>query len=228
MSTNAEPRIYRYILTTDDGAAPNPFGGFCTLAICKPGIRRTARHGDWVLGFQSRAHDRLIYAMEVQECLTFARYWKDPRFKRRRPSDRSIPTDNIYKPSGRMTIDGAPELVWVPNNVHEKDHQRRDLSGKSVLIAERFWYFGSYAAPLPARLAHLQPHSRGHVVQKNRRPDDVNILRNWLSVFELGMQSAPTHPSREGLTGVSCSSHVAAGRPASTCSPVSRRSRREC
>jgi hypothetical protein len=43
----------------------------CSLAICKPGIRSTARKGDWVAGLGSRnAHSgdlsgRLVYAIRV-------------------------------------------------------------------------------------------------------------------------------------------------------------------
>ena len=28
-------RIYAYVVTHDNGFAPNPFHGFCTLATCK-------------------------------------------------------------------------------------------------------------------------------------------------------------------------------------------------
>ena len=45
--------IYSYVLRTDDGAAPNPLWGTCTLTICKPVIRRTAKVGDWVIGVGS-------------------------------------------------------------------------------------------------------------------------------------------------------------------------------
>ena len=31
---------YSYIITRDYGFAPNPFGGVCTLATCKPKIRK--------------------------------------------------------------------------------------------------------------------------------------------------------------------------------------------
>ena len=41
-------KLYSYCLPYDDGAAPNPFWGTCTLVICKPAIRRTARVGDWI------------------------------------------------------------------------------------------------------------------------------------------------------------------------------------
>ncbi len=38
--------LYTYCIPYDDGAAPNPFWGQCTLVICKPRIRKVARPGD--------------------------------------------------------------------------------------------------------------------------------------------------------------------------------------
>jgi len=35
-------KVYSYIVAYDSGFAPNPFHGICTLACCKPTIRRTA------------------------------------------------------------------------------------------------------------------------------------------------------------------------------------------
>ena len=40
-------KIYSYVLKIDDGAAPNPFGGICTLTICKPIIRRKSSVDEW-------------------------------------------------------------------------------------------------------------------------------------------------------------------------------------
>lgn len=45
--------IYSYVLSTDDGAEPNPLWGICTLTICKLAIRRIAKNGDWVIGVGS-------------------------------------------------------------------------------------------------------------------------------------------------------------------------------
>src|SRR4051812_1851154 len=65
------PRLFTYTIPVDDGAAPNPFHGMCSLAICKPGIRRVAKKGDWVAGLGSKkAHSgdlsrKLVYAMRV-------------------------------------------------------------------------------------------------------------------------------------------------------------------
>ena len=75
-------RIYVYVLKHDSGFAPNPFHGWCTLACCKPTIRRKARPGDWVVGITPRdLHNRVAYAMKVDESLTFEEYWSDRRFK---------------------------------------------------------------------------------------------------------------------------------------------------
>ncbi|MBC6697349.1 Nmad2 family putative nucleotide modification protein [Hymenobacter puniceus] len=46
--------LYSYVLRFDTGDAPNPYGGVCTLAVCKPAIRRTAQIGDWILGTGSK------------------------------------------------------------------------------------------------------------------------------------------------------------------------------
>ena len=46
-------RVYTYVLASDVGFAPNPFAGYCTVACCKPVIRRTARVGDWIVDLQS-------------------------------------------------------------------------------------------------------------------------------------------------------------------------------
>lgn len=43
-------KYFFYILKHDSGFAPNPFYGFCTLATCKPEIRKQAEVGDWIVG----------------------------------------------------------------------------------------------------------------------------------------------------------------------------------
>jgi len=74
--------LFTYTIPIDDGAAPNPFRGMCSLAICKPGIRRAAKKGDWVAGLGSKnAHcgdlsRRLVYAMHVDEVVSLEDYDK--------------------------------------------------------------------------------------------------------------------------------------------------------
>jgi hypothetical protein len=50
----AQPKLYSYCIPYDDGAAPNPYWEVCTLVICKPVIRRTARAGDSIVGTGSK------------------------------------------------------------------------------------------------------------------------------------------------------------------------------
>ena len=79
-------RLYSYIVARDYGFAPNPFYGFCTLATCKPRIRKKAEVGDWVIGTGSKSKGRdghLVYAMRVTETMSFDEYWADSRFHRK-------------------------------------------------------------------------------------------------------------------------------------------------
>ena len=76
-------RLFSYVVSRDYGFAPNPFYGTCTLATCKPEIRRTARAGDWIIGTGSKMQgreDHLVYVMKVAEKRTFSEYWADDRF----------------------------------------------------------------------------------------------------------------------------------------------------
>ena len=73
-------KLFTYCLRYDGGAAPNPYWGICTLAICKPAIRRTAEIGDWIVGLGS-AHspigdisDHVVYAMKVTGKMTMREY----------------------------------------------------------------------------------------------------------------------------------------------------------
>ena len=47
-------KLFSYVVARDYGFAPNPFFSTCTLATCKPKIRRTASVGDWIIGTGSK------------------------------------------------------------------------------------------------------------------------------------------------------------------------------
>jgi hypothetical protein len=94
---------YSYVIPRDFGFAPNPFGGFCTLATCKPRIRKAAVKGDWILGTGSAVNKqtgRIVYLMNVDLKLTFDQYWHDARFQFKKPimngSLKLMYGDNIY------------------------------------------------------------------------------------------------------------------------------------
>jgi len=140
----------------DYGFAPNPFHSYCTLATCKPQIRRTAQPGDLVLGTGSVSQDRggqIVYCMRVEESLTFLEYWADDRFTERRPlltgSQKQQYGDNIY----HQSVDGD----WIQANSHHSrpgglvnvENLRSDTSVNRVLVARDFVYWGGTGPCVP-------------------------------------------------------------------------------
>ena len=189
------PKIYRYVVKTDQGSAPNPCDGYCTLAICKPGIRKTASVGDWVVGFRSGSDNQVIYAMQVSETMTFTDFWRDQRFESRKPLSSPL-SDNIYRP------DGKGHLKQVDNQVHAKKRKTidRDLSTINVLISKKFWYFGNNSPKFDQNLNHLVHQGIGHSVHINRRDSDVSSLEKWLSPHgTVGVHGNPVN-LREGVS----------------------------
>jgi len=145
--------LFIYSVQRDFGFAPNPFHGCCTLATCKPHIRRTAQVGDWVMGMTGsrlKVRERCVYLMEVTEITTFDRYWLDDRFHLKRPlrngSKVMMVGDNIYhhdKSSG----------MWVQEDSHHSNSDgtpnmknlKTDTISDRVLISSHFYYFGEKA-----------------------------------------------------------------------------------
>ncbi len=183
------PRIFRYVVRYDGGSAPRPYGGVCTLAICKPRIRATAMVGDWTVGFRSGRWNEVIYVMQVAELLPLGTYWQDPRFYKRRPDGGSPIPDNIYRPRGNQ------DLEWVPNEVHDRHAQQTDTSGRNTLVGEVFWYFGDTSPLIAQDLRHLVPYPRGYTVNKYRRSDDIEKLISWLSAWPQGIHGVPVDAS---------------------------------
>jgi Nucleotide modification associated domain 2 len=157
-------RVYMYVVDRDFGFAPNPFHGVCTLATCKPPIRKGARVGDWVIGMggsRLNATGRCIYAMEVTQALTFNEYWASREFRDKRPvrngSRVMMVGDNIYhRPVGEadwQQLDSHHSLADGSPNALNVD---KDTKADRVLISRNFYYFGS-EAPLASAgmLKHL-------------------------------------------------------------------------
>lgn len=192
--------LYSYIITRDYGFAPNPFPPYCTLATCKPRIRLSAQIGDWVVGIGSGAQNstlknRLIYAMQVEEKLSYDKYWETNRFQYKKPvmngSKRQKYGDNVYHTSNEtgkfMQEDSHHSLDNGIVNVLNYD---RDLGGKYVLISRKYWYFGKDAQYLPNYLLEL-----ANVVRNHKAIRDQNLIddfERWLMAFpESGYIGSP-------------------------------------
>ena len=187
-------KLHSYIVTDDAGFSPNPFWGYCTLADCKPAIRRTAQVGDWIVGLSRKAEgNRLIYAMEVEEVLPYANYHRDKRFAAKIPDYGRREAvwrcgDNIYRPlpSGGFQQLQSMHSSGMRENPEKKAH---DLGGVYVLISKRFWYFGSRALELPAELAELKV-GRAH---KNRFPPHiVSAFLEFIREQPTGVRAGPS------------------------------------
>jgi hypothetical protein len=164
--------LFSYIVTRDFGFAPNPFPPYCTLATCKPCIRNTAVIGDWIMGIGSAAKgsimkERLIYAMQVQEILTFDQYWNDSRFFYKRPimngSKRQAYGDNIYHTdeTTAMIVQENSHHSLMEGEINYKNY-KRDLSSKNVLISQKYWYWGGDAIEIPQQYHEIVKVVRGH------------------------------------------------------------------
>jgi hypothetical protein len=186
-------KLYSYTVMHDTGFSPNPFWGYCSLACCKPVIRRTAQVGDWVIGLSPRAvGNRLVYAMLVDEILTVESFFGDSRFAAKIPdysTGRIVHRcgDNIYKP---LPSGGFRQLESMHSDGTREDPETKahDLSGGNVLIARTFYYFGSQALGLPQELELLRA-GRGH---KNRfSSDDICRFLDFISGQCTGVHAAP-------------------------------------
>lgn len=146
---------YSYIVARDFGFAPNPFGNHCTLATCKPKIRKGAKINDWIFGLSSKSNGyKLIFAMKVSEKLTFNEYWKSDEFQYKKPiingSLKQMYGDNIY------FYDENTKKWHQENSHHSLDNGEintlnlnRDTKGKFVLISNEFFYFGREMIEIP-------------------------------------------------------------------------------
>lgn len=157
MLINPNATLFVYVIARDFGFAPNPFHGICTLATCKPGIRKSAAPGDWILGIGGKqlgeAHRKCILLMKVSDKISFQEYWNDARFSIKKPcrngSHVKMLGDNIYHKSA----DGE----WIQEDSHhsnpdgtinETNLSRDTGSCDQVLISNHFFYFGKSAIPV--------------------------------------------------------------------------------
>lgn len=170
------PKLISYVVDHDHGFAPNPFGGFCTLAKCKYGsgkrnIIEMAEEGDWIAGTggadlnKSAGHSKLICAMRVDEKISLQEYCRGNRGNR---------------------IDAEPE---------------DDTDDRFALISYHYFYFGRNAIDIS-----VIPHEHlDHPFEKsgpNYRCDFteefVEDFAKWLKAnFKVGVHGPPCKPDTD-------------------------------
>ena len=141
----------------------------CTVATCKPDIRRSACIGDFILGTGSATRNlggHAVFLARVEEIISFDQYWSDSRFARKIPvmngSLQQRFGDNIYHrengkwlqaDSRHSQIGGEPNLLNLKRDTAKTDR---------VLISSEFTYWGGDGPSIPAKFADFVHKTPGY------------------------------------------------------------------
>jgi hypothetical protein len=191
--------LYTYCIPFDDGAAPNPFWGVCTLVICKPAIRRTAQIGDWVVGTGAKStvigrmdgkkhyadmSNRLVYAMKITAKMKMRDYdfYTQEHLREKIPNWISV---DERRRLGDSLYDFSQDPPKLRPGVHSGTSSSRstDLGGRYALLSEHFYYFGDQAVPLPGHLLGMVKQGQGHRSKAN--DPFLDPFEKWLSSLDL-------------------------------------------
>jgi len=166
------PRLFSYVVHHDHGYAPNPTGGFCSLAKCKYGTRRPniielAEKGDWIAGTGganleiSAGHGKLIYAMRVDDKMPLADYCRADK--------------------GR---------VDAKHDIPEE--------GRFALVSRHFFYFGRNAidiSEIPQEHLGQDFEKRGPGHRSDFSLEFIEDFTSWLeATFRRGVHGLPCKP----------------------------------
>ncbi|WP_378174909.1 hypothetical protein [Aquimarina sp. SS2-1] len=183
-------RLLTYCIPVDDGAAPNPFFGICTLAICKPRIRSVAQIGDWVVGLGSKKvkdskgesyEGKIVYAMKVTDIKTLEEY--DEYCKTYLPEKiPNITHSDFRRRLGDCIYDYSNGGFLQRAGVHNKNNIQTDLGGKNVLLSTHFYYFGNQAIPLHPDLEKIIHQGPGH--KSNANNPYVKGFIDWIETVD--------------------------------------------
>lgn len=190
---NSNPgKICFYIVVSDIGLAPNPFHGFCTLALCTPNhMKARLEKGDWIVGcFRCDQLPKIVYIMQVDESMLLNDYYNDPRFACKTVSNHNWKTevgDNIYY------VDNRGNLLQDTNTSYHNDEneQNKDKYGNRVFIGKQFVYFGKKAIDFPsAEFYNCLPRTKGIKYLRNTDPLYQDFLK-WSKALGSGVKGNP-------------------------------------
>ncbi|MBZ4187636.1 hypothetical protein [Niabella beijingensis] len=204
-------KLFSYCIPFDNGAAPNPFWGMCTLNICKPVIRKVAQVGDWIVGTGSARHrfeNKVVYAMEVTAKMTMAEY--DLYCKKFLPEKIPNWRGKSYKERvGDCIYDFSTEPPKLLKSVHVEENRRRDLSGVYTLLSDHFYYFGDHPEPLPDYLLPIVNQGQGYKSTLNKPYFEAFV--DWIMSQAKAKNSVYSEPKERMrfafTTDVECGHH---------------------
>ncbi|MEI7995930.1 MAG: hypothetical protein WCH01_13620 [Methylococcaceae bacterium] len=202
-------RLFTYKVAHDGGSAPNPYNGVCTLAICKPVIRRVAKVGDVIVGLGHGVDERrLVYCMVVEENpIEWADYIQKCKCgmlpKEKVPRNDKDPGDCIWEHADP----NKQQKVRASWSGHIEDDYETDVrNGKRVIFSTTYWYFGcgdKFKFELPYDLVNIIP-GRGHRSNGNNNFRDrfvefFNQRLDELKISKLGIMGTPEHNAPDQL-----------------------------
>ena len=185
-------KLCSYVVVHDKGLAPNPFWGYCTLAVCTPnhmGIR--LEQGDWIVGFSPvEKNNKIVYAMQVSEIISFDDYYSDPRFADKKPVVKGTWKqkcgDNMYFRDDNGEWCQHSSLFHRDPEIIEKD-----IKHPRVFVSEYFYYFGDKMTTVPIEYCDLVWKRQG--CKCNHNPDIALSFLRWLEKkFKPGVLGMPT------------------------------------
>lgn len=174
-------RLFSYCIPVDDGAAPNPYWGVCTLTICKPVIRRVAEIGDWIIATGSKnspigdISKKVVYIMEVTGKLTFKKY-NDYCMKNLPNKIPDLKSKDYKKKVGDcIYYYSSTGELFQRACVHDKENIVVDIGGKNSLLSSNFYYFGNKPKKLPENLLPIIKEGQGH-----RSDSNIEYIQEFL------------------------------------------------
>jgi hypothetical protein len=162
------------------------------LTVCKPKIRKTAKVGDWILGFGSSSVEvkgkgnmsysrKLVYAMKVSQVFTLKEYNdfclinlpnKIPIWK----------TDDWRKRLGDCVYYYENGKIIQRKSVRNEKKLPIDEGGINALLSGHFYYFGNKAVDVPSSLNNLVKTGIGHKIANDAKM--IAEFESWISTFK--------------------------------------------
>lgn len=190
--------LYSYIVEHDMGFAPNPFFGVCTLAACKPIIRRRIQKGDFVMGTGGAKRARtghLVFWLRVGDIMTFDQYSRDLAYRNKRPqmngSLKAAFGDNIYSKDEGGVYQQAYSFHSNRDGSRHYGNYYDDV-GKTdkIILSTDFAYFGGSGPKVPDDLDRYVHKGRNHL---RFNEGSAAAAINWLTgMNERGYVAEPT------------------------------------
>ncbi|MEJ0097309.1 MAG: hypothetical protein WDM84_04410 [Bauldia sp.] len=186
---NPKMRLHSYIVEHDLGFAPNPFHGVCSLAACKPKIRKYAHLGEYIIGTGTKKREqngRLVYAMKVGRIISFDEYWNDRNFDNKRPTMNGSFIqrygDNIYHRDEAGAWLQEKSFHSHEDGTTDIDNLQTDVgTTEKVLLADWFVYWGEEAPAIPTEFHNFVQSTQGHKSIDDRGAIDDFV--RWIKSF---------------------------------------------